>query len=109
MKSPMLSKQDKEWGIYKTKKEWESNKIEMWFNGAGDHFFELEIPKQWKRKKIGKIAKDLQRRALDYRLLWNTKKLLSMKDRTKFFEDMEELAMLIDKELEVSVIEADWN
>ena len=38
--------------------------LELWFNGASDHFYELEIPSQWKKKKIGKLAKWLQDRCL---------------------------------------------
>ena len=80
---------------------------EMWFNGASDHLYELEIPEQWKRKKIGKLAKWIQ----DKGLYWGHRfeKKPTKKDFNEMFEKIEELAMLIDKELGIKPIQADWN
>ena len=37
----------------------------IWFNGASDHLYELEIPKQFKNTEIGKKAKELQDLSLE--------------------------------------------
>ena len=42
----------------------DENALSLAFNGSSDHFYELEIPKQWQGKKIGKLAKWLQDRCL---------------------------------------------
>ena len=76
----------------------------LWMNGAGDHFFELEVPPRWQRKNIGKLALDLQKRALYYRMQPMTKTEVE-----KFFKDLSFLTMLIDKELGVKPIEATWS
>ena len=32
----------------------------LWFNGAGDHFFEFVLPPRWVNKKVGRLALKLQ-------------------------------------------------
>ncbi|MHA1329991.1 MAG: hypothetical protein ACTSR2_02830 [Candidatus Hodarchaeales archaeon] len=78
----------------------------LWFSGASDHLYELEIPKQWKRKKIGRLAKWIKEKGL----YWGHgfKEQPTKKDFEEFFEKLEELARLIDKELGVEDIEAEW-
>lgn len=83
-----------------------SDSVGLWFNGAGDHFFELEVPKEWEKKKIGKLAKSLQQKVLSYRLYPSP---LSKKHFKEVFEELEELALLIDEELGLEPITADWN
>jgi len=75
----------------------------MWISGASDHLFGLEIPPKFKRKKIGKLAKWLQQRCFELR---NRDKEATLKDFNEIFDKLEELAMLIDKELGVEPIEA---
>src|SRR5690606_39609190 len=43
----------------------EKYRAQRWFNGASDHFYELEIPKQFKNTLIGKKALELQDKALE--------------------------------------------
>lgn len=83
---------------------------EMWFNGAADHLFELEIPPQYVGTEIGKLAKELQDKGLRYRntFSWTGDKAPTVKDFDKFFEQTEELMMMIDKDLGVEPIEATW-
>ena len=82
--------------------------IQAFFNAASDHFFEFEIPKQFRKKKIGKLAKKLQDLSLDFG--HSSKRIeATEKDFEKAFEMLEELARLIDKELGVKDIEAEWN
>lgn len=89
----------------------ESSAISLWFSGASDHFYELEIPKKWEKTKIGKIAKSLQDRALSigHGAMFMSSKKASLKDFKEIFDDLEKLAMLIDKELGVKDKKADWN
>ena len=79
--------------------------LSLWFNGASDHFYELEIPKQWQKKKIGKLAKWIQDKGLYWRHGFEKKP--TQKDFDEMFEKIEELAMEIDKELGIEDIKAD--
>jgi len=92
----------------KSRQEARNRGIQLFFNGASDHFFEFEIPKQFRRKKIGKLAKELQDFCLEF---GHGSKMLEATERDfeKAFEMLEELARLIDKELGVKDIEAEWN
>jgi len=83
---------------------WTKGDIDLWFNGAGDHLFELEIPTQFKNIKIGIMAKELQDEAIERRLGKST-----MKDGKDFFEKLEKLCRMIDTKLGVDSIEATWN
>lgn len=66
----------------------------LWFNGAGDHLFELEIPEQWKNKEIGKKAIELQDFVIKRRLENPPKE-----DKKMAIKLTEELGLLIDREL----------
>lgn len=83
------------------------DKYWMWFNGASDHLYELEIPKQWERKKLGKLAKKIQDTALDLGHGMDGRAKCTEKAKTQIFDDLQELCLLIDKELGVESIEAD--
>ncbi len=83
----------------------EDRAISLWFNGAGDHFYDIEIPPQWVDHRIGKLAKRLQNKALK----WRTEELGDRKDFEKFFDDCERLMRMIDKELGIKPIKAEWN
>jgi len=90
-------------------KHWaiESISFSYWFNGAGDHFFEFEIPEQFKKKKIGKLAEKLQNKVLLFRT--HPYREPTERDFRKVFEMLEELAMLIDEELGIKPVKAEWN
>lgn len=77
--------------------------LSLWFNGAADHLYELEIPPQFKNKKIGKLAKWLQDNGIKWRWAENP----TQKDFKETFEKLEELARLIDRELGAKTIQAD--
>ena len=79
--------------------------LSLWFNGAGDHFYQFEIPKIFKNKKIGKELLSLQDRALHFRMNDCTEK-----EFNKFFEDLENVSMKIDKIIfNIKDIKAEWN
>lgn len=87
----------------------EDGAYELWFNAAGDHFFEFEIPKQWEKKAIGRLARNIKKRAIGYRIhfVWD-KKGLGEKEFNKVWEDTKRLARMIDKELGVKVVKGTW-
>lgn len=37
-----------------------SHLIQMWFNAASDHLYEIEVPEQWKDTRLGNLIKQLQ-------------------------------------------------
>jgi hypothetical protein len=91
--------------IYPDKEEAWKRALPLWFNGAGDHFFEFTVPEEYEGKKIGKLAENLRSRALDYRMAGE----VGLKEFEQFHHDIEKLAILIDKELGIKVVKADWS
>lgn len=83
---------------------WTEGTLDLWFNGAGDHFFEFEIPEKFKETEIGKLAKELRDEAIERRL----DRITTKEDFAKFFDRLELLCRMIDKELGVEDIEADY-
>lgn len=83
----------------------EKSAVSLWFNGAADHFFELEVPPQYKDTNIGKLAEELRDLGLQYRLDEEPTK----EDFDNFFKKCEELMMLIDESLGVISVKADYN
>lgn len=83
----------------------EKDAVSFWFNGAADHFYDLEIPEQWRNHKIGRLTKRLQNKGLR----WRMEELGDKKDFDKFFEDCERLMRMVDKELGVEVKKATWS
>jgi hypothetical protein len=80
---------------------------DMWFYGASDHFYEFEIPEQFKDKEIGKIAEWLKEKCLY--LGHGFKEKATEKDFEEVFKKLEKLALLIDKELGIEPVEATFN
>ena len=75
-----------------------SHAIEMNFNGASDHLYEIEVPKAWKRKEIGKKVKELQSFGLEIGHGFTGKEWTEA-DVTRAYDLCQEIAILIDKEL----------
>jgi len=78
------------------------------FNVASDHLFEFKIPEQFRGREIDKLTKQFQDFCLELghgSKMWET----TERDFEKAFEMLEELAQLIDKELGINDIEAEWN
>lgn len=84
------------------------NGVEMWFNGAGDHFFEFELPDSLKETEIGKRFEILRNKVLEWRLAFgdNTS---TKEDFNWVFEELEALCREVDKFLGVKAIKADYN
>lgn len=79
----------------------------LWFNGAGDHFFDFEVPAKWKETELGGRFEALRSLILDFRLKYSDS--VTKADFEGVFKDLEELCILIDKELGVEDIKATWN
>lgn len=85
-----------------------SSAYSYWFNSASDHLYELEIPKRWEDKKVGKLAKELRDLALEIghgiRMFENSPK--TEKDYQKVVKLTKEIGFEIDKELGLKPIKA---
>ena len=83
----------------------EPDAVSLWFNGAGDHFFGLVIPKQWEKEAIGKLATKVQSKAL----LWRMGEFGGLKEAQEFMSDCEKLMRMIDNKLGVKTSKAEYN
>ena len=92
--------------IYKEIGETEEFALKMWFNGASDHLDELEIPEQFKDKKIGKLVEYIKEKGLRFGHGFQEKP--TKKDFDDIFDKLKELAMLIDKEFGIKDINAEY-
>ena len=76
----------------------ESDAVEMFFNGASDHLYDLEIPEAWQDKIIAKKIVELR----DFGLMIGhgyTGRHHSEADIKKAYALCEEIALLIDEQL----------
>ena len=90
------------------KKKWLSHEIESFFNGASDHLYELVIPKKFRKKKIGRLASKLCNKALEIGHGF-TGKEWTLKDFEECYEMLKEIMFLLDKELGVKPIKAEYS
>lgn len=98
------------WWRWEKEKEYykdnEEQGLEFWFNGASDHFYELDIPEQFKNTKIGKLAQKIKDNGLYFGHGFQKKP--TQKDFDNIFEDIKKLSILIDKELGIDDIKGTW-
>lgn len=80
--------------------------LSMWFNGASDHFYELVVPKQLKKTEIGKLADWITERSLHFG--HGSKDKPTIEETRAIVDAVERLAILIDKELGVKPVEAEY-
>ena len=78
----------------------------LWFNGASDHLYELEIPEQFENTELGRLAKKLQHKALE--LGHGFTKSATKKDFKECVRLTKDIGLLIDKELGIKPIKGDW-
>lgn len=80
--------------------------LALWFNAASDHFYDFEVPLQWKNNEIGKLAEEIRSRTLYFGHGFR------MNPTIEDFKDIENkielLARLVDKELGIDDIEAQY-
>lgn len=111
----------KHWGMFQHMvKEWrmlreknptlfsDEDAVSLWFNGSSDHFYGLVVPEKWENHKIGKLAQSLRSTALHWGHGFMGPKP-TLKQFGQFFDDLEKLAILIDKELGVEDKKAKWS
>lgn len=95
--------------IYGSPKAAIQAEITTWANGASDHLYELEIPEKWKETPIGQKASWIRDFGLD---MGHGRGLMEHAFTWENFIELQkavfELAMLIDKELGLEPIEAEY-
>lgn len=84
-----------------------SSAIESHFNGASDHLHEVEVPPQWRKKKLGKMVKELQDFGLEMGHGFSGK-TWTEDYVTKAYDLCREIALLIDKELGLKPQMGQW-
>jgi len=77
----------------------ESQAVELFFNGASDHLYEIEVPKNWEKLKIGKKVKELKSLGLEIGHGFHHDKRYSEADIFKAYDLCYEIALLIDKKI----------
>lgn len=88
----------------------ESGWVTTWFNGAADHLFELQIPPRWKKHEIGKRIGKIQHKGISHRMFLDTGGIeLSWEYLDDFFDEIENVLLLIDKELGLEPEKAEFN
>lgn len=85
----------------------ESNAVKSHFNGASDHLYEIEVPKDWENTKIGKTVKRLQSYGLEIGHGF-TQKRWAEEDVNKAYTMCQEIALLIDKGLGLKPDRGQW-
>ncbi len=76
----------------------ESGAVEMHFNGAADHLYEIEVPDKLKNTKLGKMVKSLQDFGLEMGHGFS-KKNWTEDDVEKAYTMCQEIALSVDKKL----------
>ena len=85
----------------------ESDAVESHFNGASDHLYEIEVPKGWRWKKVGKKVRELQDFGLRIGHSFNHKGWTET-DVEKAYTLCQEIALLVDKELGLDAQVGSW-
>ena len=86
----------------------EEHASEMWFNAAGDHLFELEIPENYP-DDLKKRLKIFQNKVLSWRCVFGKAKHPVLKDVEWSLKEAKELLRLIDNQIGVKTIKAKWS
>jgi hypothetical protein len=80
---------------------------EMYFNGASDHLYEIEVPKAWKGTEIAKKVKELQDLGLEVGHGFTDKKYSSVEVK-RAQKLTHEIALLIDASIGLMPQEGQW-
>ena len=83
----------------------EGSAILLWFNGASDHLYDLEIPIQFKDTEIGNRIEAIVEYAFErgHGSLMGTE-TTTLKDVIAMFDELHEIMMLIDKSMGITPI-----
>lgn len=83
------------------------NKPHMWFYGASDHLFDLQIPKTLP-KVLQKRLKEFQRKCLIWRLPMMQEDKATEEDRIWAVDEAKELLRAVDRYYGIKTIKGDW-
>ena len=94
-----------------TKKEKEVleiiNRPDLWFYGAADHLYEMEIPETLSRRLKKRLAK-FKDKVMGWRLVMDEKDKPTQEDKTWSINEAKDLLRLIDKHMGVKTKQGDW-
>ncbi len=76
-----------------------SKEIETFMNGASDHLYEIEVPKDKRWDKVRKMVEKLRKKALHMGHGFEEKKKWTLKDVEDLFELINKISVEIDKNL----------
>ena len=85
----------------------DSDAVSMFFNGASDHLYEIEVPESWAGTDIDTKVKELQSLGLEIGHGFTNKKW-SKDDFHKAYELLEEIALLIDIKIGLIPQKGQW-
>lgn len=84
-----------------------SSKVELLFNGASDHLYEIEVPEQWKGTEIEAKVTELK----DFGLMIGhgfKGRVHTKADITRAYSLCRDIALLIDKKLGLNAEIGEW-
>lgn len=84
-----------------------SHAVEIHFNGASDHLYEIEVPPKWRRTKLGRRVKELQDFGLEIGHGFKGKTWTEA-DVEKAYTMCREIALLLDKRIGLSPNMGEW-
>lgn len=85
---------------------WQDGRVEIWFNGASDHLYDLEVPTRLKRS-LRKRLKDFRKKVLHWGHGFSAP-LPTEADKGWAIEEAKNLLLAIDAASGVKVKEATW-
>ena len=88
----------------------EKGAVEMWFNGAADHLFDLQVPeKPILPKDLRDEITEWQRKCLEWRLLWSPDVVPATKeDKQWAIDKAKEFLRRIDDGFGIPTIKGEW-
>jgi len=78
----------------------------LWFYGASDHLIDLNVPKTFKGTKVERLVNRLKEKCSGS--IFHFTKVNSKESFEEVFSDLEQIFILIDKKLGISVKEAKY-
>ena len=96
----LITEEDKVKGII--------NKPHMWFYGAADHLFEMQIPETLPRRLQIRLKK-FQNKVLGWRMVMDKKDNATEEDKLWAINEAKKLLMLIDKHFGIKTTGAQWS
>jgi len=83
------------------------NRPDLWFNGASDHLYELQIPKDLPRNLKLRLS-NLQTKVLHWGHGFDSKNKPTEEDKLWAINEAKKLLLLIDKHFKIKTEKGDW-